>query len=297
MKTPNTTVSGKRPFRFATGLASSAVILALTACGADTLDSIQSDLTNGEEVNVNLSTDEDGNLVIGLNDDDGADAGDAGDGDSDDSAGAASEPGSFQVTFTNQTQAQLMTPPVVAIHDPSVHLFQVGEEASDAIQVIAEMGNNTPLVDFALANPEVVSAAGVAGTAPFGSGDSVTLNLTTAESGQVFSAVNMIICTNDGISGVDSVALPAGNDPVVVMARPYDAGTRVNQDNSYSFFPPPCRTNDEGVLVDVAEAPLEAPRAAIGPHAGQFRITNTPTGRNWNFETTDDVLRIEIVRN
>jgi len=283
MKNPNISTSSKRMVKT---LASTAVILSLAACDADTLGNLQSDLAGGDDVNINLSTNDDGDVVISLND--------GGDNAADSSGSAA---GSFQVTFTNLTQNQPMTPPVVALHDPSVHLFQVGETASDAIQVIAEMGNNAPLVDFAVANPDVVSAAGVAGDAPFGAGQSVSLNLTTSETGQVFSAVNMIICTNDGISGVDSVALPEGTDPLVIMARPYDAGTRINQNNSYSFFPPPCRTNAEGVLIDVAEAPLEAPRAAIGPHEGQFRITNTPTGRNWDFETTDDVLMIEIVRN
>ncbi len=296
MKNPMNLTSSKRPFRFATSLASAAVILSLTACGADTLGDLQATLTNGENVGLDLSLNDEGNLVVSIDDDDNGTGGDTG--DTGDTGGAgASEPGSFQVTFYNQTQNQLMTPPVVALHDPSVHLFQVGEVASDAIQVIAEMGNNAPLVEFANANPEVVSAAGVAGTGPFGAGESVTLNLTTSEEGQVFSAVNMLICTNDGISGADSIALPAGNDPVVVLARPYDAGTRVNQDNSYSFFPPPCRTTADGVLIDVAEAPLESPRAEIGAHEGQFRISNTPTGRNWNFETNDDVLRIEIVRN
>jgi len=273
----------------ARSVASAAVILSLAACDADSLSSIQDDLADEGGVDINVSLNDDGDVVLSLDDDDGnTDA---------DSDVAASEPGSFQVTFTNLTQNQPMTPPVVALHDPTVHLFEVGEEASDAIQVIAEMGNNMPLVEFAVANPEVVSAAGVAGSAPFGAGESVTLNLTTDVEDQVFSAVNMIICTNDGISGVDSVALPSGNEPVTILARPYDAGTRINQNNSYSFFPPPCRTNAAGELIDVVEAPLETPRAAIGPHAGQFRITNTPAGRNWDFETTDDVLMIEIVRN
>ena len=287
MKTLNNATTGKRLQRAATGLASAAVILSLVACDATTLNDVQNDLANGEDVNINLSTNDEGSLVISL-DDGGTDAGDE---------DTTSDAGSFQVTFYNTTEGQLMTPPVVAIHDPSVHLFQVAQEASDAIQVIAEMGNNAPLVEFALANPEVVSAAGVAGAAPFAAGESVTINLTTEASGQVFSAVNMLICTNDGISGVDSVALPTGSDPVVIMARPYDAGTRVNQDDSYSFFPPPCRTNADGVLIDVAEAPLEAPRGTISAHAGQFRVPNTPTGRNWNFETDEEVLRIEIVRN
>lgn len=289
MKNRTTSTIGKRPLRLVTGLASAAVVLSLAACDSDTLGGIQTDLENGGSVSIDLSTNDDGNLVVSLADD-GADTGDTG-GDA-----GASAPGSFQVTFYNRTMGQLMTPPVVALHDPSVHLFQVGQVASDAIQVIAEMGNNAPLVEFAGANPSVVSAAGVAGAAPFGAGESVTLNLTTTEAGQVFSAVNMLICTNDGISGADSVALPAGNEPVVINALPYDAGTRVNQDDSYSFFPPPCRTTADGVLVDVNEAPLDAPRGVVSAHAGQFRVPNTPTGRNWNFETDEEVLRIEITR-
>jgi len=280
----------KRRFRLASGLASAAVIFSLTACDSASLDDIQNGLASEEGVNVNLTTNDDGNLVVSLIDDDD----DTGSGDSDDAV--AAEPGSFQVTFYNNTVGQLMTPPVVALHDPSVHLFQVGEVASDAIQVIAEMGNNAPLVEFATSNPGVVSAAGVAGDGPFGAGENVTLNLTTTEAGQVFSAGNMIICTNDGISGVDSVALPSGTDPVRIMARPYDAGTRINQDNSYSFFPPPCRTNADGVLIDVHEAPLESPRLPVSAHAGQSGTANTPGGQNWDFGTDDEVLIIEIVR-
>ena len=51
-------------------LASAAVILSLTACGADGLDSVESSLANGEDVNINLSTNDDGDLVVSLSDDD-----------------------------------------------------------------------------------------------------------------------------------------------------------------------------------------------------------------------------------
>lgn len=263
------------------GVVSATAVLSLVACDGEPLTVSNADLS-GDGVNVNLSTNDDGDLVLGLIDDDG-------------SPNVTSAPGSFQVTFTNMTNGQLMTPPVVALHDPSVHLFQVGEVASDAIKVIAEMGNNAPLVDFAVANPDVVSAAGVAGEAPFGPGDSVTINLTTSQSNQVFSAVNMIICTNDGISGVDSFPLPSGNQPFILGARPYDAGSRVNQNNSYSFFPPPCRTTADGELIDVQEAPMDT--SVIAPHEGQLSTVNSPLGRNWNFATEDKVLKIEIVRN
>ncbi len=200
--------------------------------------------------------------------------------------------GSFQVTFTNMTAGQLMTPPVVALHDPSAHLFVVGETASDAVRDIAETGNNAALVAFAGDNADVVSAAGVAGDGPFAAGGMVTTNLTTTETGQVFSAVNMVICTNDGISGVDSVALPAGNEPLVIMAMAYDAGTRINQADTESFFPPPCAASDV-----VVEAPVEDPRAPIAAHPGQSGLANVVEGMNWDFAAGEAVLQIEIVRN
>jgi len=199
---------------------------------------------------------------------------------SDNDSATVTEPGTFQITFTNLTDGQLMTPPVVALHDSGVHLYQVGETASDAIRDIAEMGSNAALVAFATANPDAVSAAGEAGTAPFGPGNTVSISLTTTESAQVFSAVNMVICTNDGIAGV-----------VTVSAMAYDAGTRMNQADAQSFFPPPCKTGD------TVEAPVEDPRASIVAHPGQSGLANVPDGSNWNFAAGEGVLQIEIVRN
>lgn len=222
------------------------------------------------------------------------------DDDDDDSSGTAtpvavSEAGTFQLSFTNMTSNQLMTPPVVALHDPSVHLFQIGETASDAVRDIAETGANEALVAFAVANPAVVSAAGVAGDGPFGPGETVTTSLSTELTGQVFSAVNMVICTNDGIAGVDSLALPADNEPVTLMAVAYDAGTRDNSNDAQSFFPPPCKVGD---TVPNAET---SPRAAIALHPGQTVVNNNADAPvatdNWDVESGAEVLMIQITRN
>lgn len=221
------------------------------------------------------------------------------DSDDDDDSPApdpTAESATYQITFTNLS-SQLVTPPVVAIHDSSIHLFQIGEVASDQVQAIAEMGDNAPLVAFATdaANAAVVSAAGVAGDGPFGPNGTTTLSLTTDQPDHVFSAVNMVICTNDAIAGFDSISLPTGTDPLTLTAVVYDAGTRQNQSDSETFFPPPCRVGD------VVEAPLEDPRLAIGPHAGYTGL-NVPTegpaaGLDFTLTTGDQVLQVEIVRN
>ena len=70
MKQVSKTVNSMRP-NLVSGLASAAVILSLSACGGDSLDNIQNDLANGENVGINVSTNDDGGVVISI-DDDGA---------------------------------------------------------------------------------------------------------------------------------------------------------------------------------------------------------------------------------
>ena len=111
----------------------------------------------------------------------------------------------------------------------------------------------------------------------------------------MFSAVNMVICTNDGIAGFDSISLPTGTDPLTLVAMVYDAGTRINQPDSESFFPPPCRTGD------VVEAPLEDPRQPIAGHPGQSGLvvpTEGPAaGADFDIAPFQQILEVEIVRN
>lgn len=51
-----------------------------------------------------------------------------------------SQAAQIEVTITNLTQGIYYTPFVVAAHDDSFHIFQVGEEASEALQAQAEGG-------------------------------------------------------------------------------------------------------------------------------------------------------------
>ena len=105
----------------------------------------------------------------------------------------------------------------------------------------------------------------------------------------------MVICTNDGIVGVDSMALPDDNTPVTAMAIAYDAGTRNNSADPESFFPPPCRAGD-------AVPPAETdPRTPIALHPGQTVPNSAGTGplgnADWNLTSGQQILSIEVVRN
>lgn len=208
--------------------------------------------------------------------------------DSDDNTtvtGTGSTPGTYQVSFTNLSTGQPMTPPVVALHDAGTHLFQIGTAASNELREIAENGNNDPMVALA-GMLDAVSASGLAfvdpaAPGPIQPGQTATVTLETTSASQVLSAVNMIVCTNDGFTGADSIALPTGTDTMTIEALPYDAGTEVNELNA-DYWVPPCGGSGENLHEDE--------NGLTGAHPGQ-----TGTG-NFDFAGDAPILRIEVVR-
>lgn len=217
---------------------------------------------------------------------DTGDNGDGGDnGEGGDNGTSVETAGIYRISFTNLTGGQPMTPPVVAIHGEGTHLFQIGTEASIQLQEIAENGNNTPMVELT-GSLATVTASGVAlvdasDPGPFLSGETASVILQTDAADQVLSAVNMIVCTNDGFSGADSLALPTGSEPVSIDVLPYDAGTELNELDA-DYWVAPCGGSGENLHEDE--------NGVTGAHEGQ-----TGTG-DFDFVGADPVLRIEVER-
>ena len=162
---------------------------------------------------------------------------------------ADSPPATYQVTITNLTSGQPLTPPVVATHRKPFHIFEVGSAASFGVKEIAENGNNAPLL-AALGVEEHVFEALQAGagplvpaSAPGGATfpDSVTFTITSTHEAKYLSFVAMLVCTNDGFTGVDSVRLPKKvGDNVTAYTAGYDAGTEINTED-FTDIVPPCQ--------------------------------------------------------
>ena len=212
----------------------------------------------------------------------------------DDSDGVTPDPGPgpgaetagiFRISVTNLTSGQPMTPPVVALHDSSVSLFTIGEAASPELQAIAEDGNNAPMVALAGSLAEV-TASGVAfvdpsAPGPIPPGGTASIVLQTEAADQLLSVVNMVVCTNDGFTGADSVALPTGDEPVSFEALPYDAGTELNELNA-DYWVPPCGGSGENLHEDE--------NGITGAHPGQTGVGD------FDFVGSDAVIRIDVER-
>ena len=179
---------------------------------------------------------------------------------------ASAQETTYSVTIENLTDGQPFTPPVLVAHSSDMDLFETGEAASSEIAQIAENGNNDPLV--ALANGSSAVVAVVTGTGPIMPGERATLSI-SAPAGMYLSAAFMLICTNDGFSGVDSWMLPtSGSQTVDVNA--YDAGTEQNTED-FADMVPPCQgligveSADDGTGMS---NPALAEGGVITAHAG-----------------------------
>jgi hypothetical protein len=154
----------------------------------------------------------------------------------------------YEVTISDLTAGQPLTPPVVATHRAATGMFTVGQPASFALKEIAENGNLAPMIaqlgsDKHVADSVAAAAplvpAGLPGSAMFA--DSVTLTVTAFEGAKFLSFASMLICTNDGFTGVDSLRLPKDvGDTVTVRSAGYDAGTERNTED-FADIVPPCQ--------------------------------------------------------
>ena len=158
------------------------------------------------------------------------------------------DPPTYQVTIENLTGGQALTPPIVATHRRGHLFYDVGRRAPDRIVQIAENGDLAPMSAFIAASRRVadshtamaplVPAANPGGT-PFT--NSVTFTIDGRRGATRISWASMLICTNDGFTGVDGLRLPHKvGQTVVARTAAYDAGSEANTED-FGDIVPPCQ--------------------------------------------------------
>lgn len=148
----------------------------------------------------------------------------------------------YEIKITNLTSGQPFTPPVVATHRRPVDVFEVGEAASFEVKEIAENGNVDPLADALAANKHVFESNVFPAPGPgpiMHDGGTLNFQISASPPAKYLSFVSMLICTNDGFTGLDAQRLPKKvGDSVTVYTDAYDAGTEINTEDFANIVPP-----------------------------------------------------------
>ncbi len=134
----------------------------------------------------------------------------------------------LEITVTNLTHGNHFTPILAAAHNNEMHLFQAGEEATPALQMMAEGGNISGLADAVKAANGVTAENPAAGLlSPNSKTDSFDL-----DSGDHthLSLVAMMLPTNDAFIGLDAWEIPTEPGTYTLNLNAYDAGTEANDE-------------------------------------------------------------------
>lgn len=138
---------------------------------------------------------------------------------------------SYEVTVTNLTNAQPLSPIAVVLHDTDT-LWSIGESASVALETMAEGGDNSQLIALEIVN------ASVSGSAPLMPGVTETLTVTIEDqTDAMLSLATMLVNTNDAFTGLSSIDLSglAVGDTWTTYTSVYDAGTEGNSEAAGSI--------------------------------------------------------------
>ncbi|GLX76893.1 hypothetical protein tinsulaeT_02330 [Thalassotalea insulae] len=131
---------------------------------------------------------------------------------------------SYQVTVSNLTYGQPMSPVAVVLHDMG-DFWQLGMSASMALENLAESGDNTMF----LQTDDVLAGASGAGILMPGMRESINVTITDNQPALV-SVATMLVNTNDAFTGVNAVDIAnlAVGESISMTVGSYDAGTEKN---------------------------------------------------------------------
>ncbi len=145
------------------------------------------------------------------------------------------EMSAWRVELLNLTNDQPMSPPAAMLHDAGFDAWQVGQPASEAIEVLAEGGDGSQIISLQQGNPTFSAGtplpAGQSLAFEIGSSDPAVDHLTVA---------TMLVNTNDAFTGVTDLDLRdmQSGDERIFLTPAYDAGTEFN-DEAAAHIPGP----------------------------------------------------------
>jgi hypothetical protein len=142
---------------------------------------------------------------------------------------------SFDVTVSNLTNGQPLSPVAVIAHQDGYTVFTVGTAATAGLETLAEGGDNSSLI--AEADGDATVVATVSGAAPIGPAGSETINIEVLQSdlpGLSLSIRTMLVNSNDAITGLNGAAIGAmaAGDSMTWRTIAYDSGTEANSEEA-----------------------------------------------------------------
>ena len=133
----------------------------------------------------------------------------------------------YEVTITNLTKGQVLTPALIIAHNGKFNLFTPGKKASSQLATLAESGNPDPLMAKVEKKSSVFATA--KGTGLITPGKSETISIMFDADMAYFSFASMFAMTNDAFAAVRGEMFADG---AMFYANVWDAGSEGNTESA-----------------------------------------------------------------
>lgn len=143
----------------------------------------------------------------------------------------------YEVTITNITKSQIISPPIVISHNKNFQLFILGDRASEGLAALAEDADTTQLEKDLEESGSVYDVSKAVDVIKPGMW--ATVEVKTKHGYEHISAAGMLVTTNDAFFAVRGVKVRKKDGPTV-YARAYDAGSEANNELCDYIPGPPC---------------------------------------------------------
>jgi hypothetical protein len=134
------------------------------------------------------------------------------------------------VTVQNLTRGIYFTPLLVAAHPGSTSIFEIGAQASPALQAMAEGGNIDGLTAELAAQGATISNNPAEGLLASGQSATTLLNTDDAPGNTYLSIAGIMLPTNDGFIPANNLEIPSTPGTYTFFLNAYDAGTEANDE-------------------------------------------------------------------
>ena len=185
----------------------------------------------------------------------------------------------YQVTISNLTGGEPLSPGMVATTAGSttVHAFTPGTRAGRELAYLAQDGMEAPLVELFKAAATTTDVVDVAqpliprSVTKTGLSSSLTVTI-KARPGDRLSVASMLVCSNDGFTGLREAPLPSSGSTATYLLPAFDAGVENNTEAS-ADLPDPCSAVGPAPLAGDPNGnddagPATVPQGTIAPHPG-----------------------------
>lgn len=178
----------------------------------------------------------------------------------------------YEVSVTNLTQAQILSPFLVSVHSQAFPIYTLGAKASPELAAIAQDADTSGLE--ALLNAQSSTRDLMIAESGIMPGQTVSVTL-SGKNLRYLNLAAMLVTTNDAFIGLNSIRLHGRQMSFFVAA--YDAGAE-NNDESCAYIPgPPCG--------NPGKASSEPGEGFVYTHPGIQAIGDLDTSFDWNNPT------------